>query len=189
MPVSQRILSATAGILILAWTNIAVGQLAVPGLGADDGRENELDKHIQFAAEYQLKAGSREGVLMLTAKLPAGHHLYALRQSGKMPPSKLVLLENNQLALTQPFRPDSKPILIDPDPVYDKLEKHTGNVVFWAPFQLSPAAQPEKMSVVLQFTGTVCSAEGMCFPIRKHRLRAVYTGKFHADLHTKTAKK
>ena len=169
------------GLLLLSIT--------VPAAAQNNAQQDGLDRHIKFAAEYQVKSGTRQGVIMLSADIASGNHIYALKQDGTMPPSKLSVVKRETFALSGQFKPDSKPIVVDPDPVFQKLAKHKGKVVFWVPFELSDGADVEKLDVELEFNGTVCSVEGMCFPIRNHRIRAIYTGEYDPELEKKTAKK
>lgn len=140
----------------------------------------EDEEPIKFSAEYQIEEGSTRGVILLSVNIQEDHYIYSLSEiENGPPPSKIGVEQSAAFKLTDKFLPDSKPIVIEHDPVYEcRIEKHKGKVVFWVPFELSDRSSSEQMTFEVNFEGAVCSKTGSCRLLRDRKFEAKFSGYY-----------
>ena len=104
-----------------------------------------------------IESGAKGNVLVVTATLEEGWHLYSLEQKpGGPQPTKITLAADSPLKLAGPFRPDAPPHnrTIKDVPGWNGLvvEEHAGTVIWRAPLAASPDGKAAKVrgSVSLQ---------------------------------------
>ncbi len=153
----------------------------VIGLSANSllGQQQKLEDQIRFSAEFQIEKGTDQGVILLTAEIVKGNYIYALKQPGKViSPSKITVAKSDSFSV-EGFLPDSDPILVKNDPVFRAdIAKHKGKIVFWAPIKLVKGQLPKDLKIEVSFNGSVCTAQGMCFPIRDKPIRVRFGGYY-----------
>ena len=104
-----------------------------------------------------IESGAKGNMLVVTATLEEGWHLYSLEQKpGGPQPTKITLAADSPLKLAGPFRPDAPPHkrTIKDVPGWNGLvvEEHDGTVTWRAPLAASPDGKAAKVrgSVSLQ---------------------------------------
>jgi thiol:disulfide interchange protein len=104
-----------------------------------------------------IESGAKGSMLVVTASLEEGWHLYSLEQKpGGPQPTKITLAADSPLQLAGPFRPDTPPHkrTIKDVPGWNGLvvEEHAGTVTWRAPLAASPDGKAVKVrgSVSLQ---------------------------------------
>lgn len=104
--------------------------------------------------------------------LSPGHYLYALTQTGGLA-TTLEVAVDNQMRIAGPFYSSEPPQRVARDPLLNiPVEKHTGRIVFYLPLTISGHWQPNELSIPIRVNGQVCSANGMCIPIRNRVMEA-----------------
>jgi len=90
----------------------------------------------------------------------------------------LAVLPSNDLRVISKFASEKAPTVIEKDPVFERrIEKHSGQVKFFAPIEVRPGVDLNQLSQEVQFSGQVCS-EGGCQPIRNFKANARFAGYF-----------
>lgn len=132
----------------------------------------------QITSRIHLEKGTNEGYLVVQMDLAQGYHVYSLDPKSSPSPTRLAVLPSNDLRVTSKFVSDQAPKVIEKDPVFgQRVEKHTGQVQFFAPIQVRAGVDLQKLVQEVQFSGQVCSASA-CQPIRNHTSKAKFAGYF-----------
>jgi thiol:disulfide interchange protein len=104
-----------------------------------------------------IEPGAEQGILVVTATLEEGWHLYSLEQKpGGPQPTKITVAADSPLKLAGPFRPDAAPHkrTIKDVPGWNGLvvEEHAGTVIWRAPLAPNPDGKAAEVhgSVSLQ---------------------------------------
>jgi thiol:disulfide interchange protein len=97
-----------------------------------------------------IESGAKGNMLVVTATLEEGWHLYSLEQKpGGPQPTKIMLAADSPLKLAGPFRPDAPPHkrTIKDVPGWNGLvvEEHAGTVTWRAPLAASPDGKAAKI--------------------------------------------
>lgn len=129
-------------------------------------------------SRIHLEKGTNTGYLVVEIQLSEGHHLYSLNPEGSVAPTRLAVLPSNDLRVKSKFVADTAPIVIEKDPVFERrIEKHKGQVRFFAPIEVRGGIDHTQLSQEVQFSAQVCSDNG-CRPIRDLKLTASFGGYF-----------
>lgn len=132
----------------------------------------------QISSRIHLEKGTNQGYLVVQVDLEQGYHVYSLDPKGSPSPTRLAVLPCNDLKVTSKFVSNKAPKVIEKDPVFgQRVEKHTGQVQFFAPIQVRAGVDLQKLVQEVQFSGQVCS-DSACQPIRKHTSKAQFAGYF-----------
>ena len=125
-----------------------------------------------------IEPGAGQGILVVTATLEEGWHLYSLEQKpGGPQPTKITVAADSPLKLAGPFRPDAAPHrrTIKDVPGWNGLvvEEHAGTVTWRAPLALNPDGKAAEVhgSVSLQ----LCR-DNACTPPETIPFKAVASG-------------
>jgi thiol:disulfide interchange protein len=125
-----------------------------------------------------IEPGAGPGILVVTATLEEGWHLYSLEQKpGGPQPTKITVAADSPLKLAGPFRPDAAPHrrTIKDVPGWNGLvvEEHAGTVTWRAPLALNPDGKAAEVhgSVSLQ----LCR-DNACTPPETIPFKAVASG-------------
>ena len=144
-------------------------------------------KPWKLSSRIHLEKGTNQGYLVVQMDLADGYHVYSLSEKGSPSPTKLAVLPSNDLKVTSKFVSAKAPLVIEKDPVFgQRIEKHKGQVQFFAPIQVRVGVDPAKLTQEIQFSGQVCS-ESACQPIRNLTSSASFAGYFEIPKQNKTA--
>jgi thiol:disulfide interchange protein len=167
----------------LAWTSIALAQSDGPAIPKGDfgfgGEEAEDDAaKITFKATYDLKKGTREGTLKVTATLADGWHVYSVTQQRPLRKTQIKVASDSLAEPIAPesFKPDQPPKIHFDKEIYGDvpLEEHEVAVTWSAPLKLKADADPAKTTLDLKVSGQVCS--NSCVPF-SDELTAKFAGE------------
>lgn len=138
---------------------IATGAGSVAALGAQpalDGADPlaalgaPAADSIVVSATYMLDASGRAGRLDVAAEVPAGWHIFSLTQPPGGPlATKLTLDPASPIRLTGEFVAAPAPSARIDELAFKglRVEEHEGRVVWSAPFELNPGADPAQLSI------------------------------------------
>lgn len=146
-------------------------------LGAEANQQSN-DSPVSISAAFKLKPGTKQGHLVVTAKIRDGWHTYSVTQKPGGPiPSKLTVAESPQYSVdkfvAQPAPTKKK------DTTFDMVvEQHRGQVVWFAPITLKQDVVPEKLAIKVIYNGGACESKdgGMCVPIFDVEKTATFAG-------------
>ena len=173
--------------LIVAWVslsaiaaNVALAQSTPVSTGArrsfvPDDRKEENQKPYKLSTRIHLEEGGTKGYLVVKVELSPSYFVYALKQSGEAPPTKLSVGETKQFKLSGDFAPDISPEVFD-DEYLGRVEKHAKEVQFFAPIEVASGVDVSKLQYDLSFRGQVCG-ESSCLPV-KEKLTGKFAGYF-----------
>lgn len=138
----------------------------------------EPDRPWKLGSRIHLEKGTNKGYLVVQLDLDEGYHAYSLNPKGSPSPTRLAVLPSNDLKVQSKFVSDKPPIVIEKDPVFgQRIEKHKGQVQFFASIVVRPGVDLQKLSQEVQFSGQICS-DNACQPIRGKNVSAKFAGFF-----------
>ncbi len=138
----------------------------------------EAQTKLKLSARYQIEEGTRQGWIVVSAEIPKGNHIYALTQKGTPPPTKIKIAESEEFSITEKFKSNKKPKVIEKDPIFQsRIEKHEGQVAFLAPITIANEADIEELMIDLKFHGQLCSDTG-CIPYFNKPVLVEFGGYF-----------
>ncbi len=125
-----------------------------------------------------IEPGAEQGILVVTATLEEGWHLYSLEQKpGGPQPTKITVAADSPLKLAGPFRPDVPPhrLTIKDVPGWNGLvvEEHAGTVTWRAPLMANPEG---KAAVVRGSMSLQLCRDNACTPPETISFTAVASG-------------
>lgn len=148
----------------------------------------EPNRPWKLTSRIHLEKGSNRGYLVVQLDLADGYHVYSLNAEGSPSPTRLAVLPSNDLLVQSKFASDKAPMVIEKDPVFgQRIEKHKGQVQFFASIVVRPGVDLKKLSQEVQFSGQICS-ENACQPIRKQTATAQFSGFFEVPKTRNAAK-
>ena len=163
-----------------AETQPADGKTARAATTAPAKAEANQPKPWLISSRIHLEKGSTQGYIVVQLDLSEGYHVYSLNPQGSLSPTRLAVIPSNDLRVKSKFVSDKPPLVIEKDPVFDRrIEKHKGQVRFFAPIEVRAGVDPTQLMQEVQFSGQVCSADG-CQPIRDLISNASFAGYFEA---------
>lgn len=147
------------------------------GLGQTKGA-NQPKSPWKISSRIHLQKGTNEGYIVVQLDLNEGYHVYSTNPKGSPSPTKFAVLPSNDLKVKSKFMADKNPKVIEKDPVFEqRIEKHTGQIQFFAPIVVRPGIDLQKLRQEVQFSGQICS-ESSCQPIRGVSSTASFSGYF-----------
>lgn len=129
-----------------------------PAAGADE-------KPVAIRAQFALSTDDRPARLYVTATMKEGWYVYSITQPPGGPiATKITLDETDAVKLAGPFRPSPKPKK-KVEPIFDDLvvETHSGTVTWYAPIELAPGVDPQKLKIPGEVRAQPCEAN-RCLP-------------------------
>lgn len=140
-----------------------------------------------ISSRIHLQKGTNEGYIVIQLDLKEGYHVYSTNPKGSPSPTKFAVLPSNDLKVKSKFMADKNPKVIEKDPVFQqRIEKHTGQIQFFAPIAIRPGIDLQKLKQEVQFSGQICS-ESSCQPIRAVSSTASFSGYFELPKARKAA--
>lgn len=132
-------------------------EFGLPGLGKLGNAEAGAE--VKFTGKLEVAEGTGEGLVSLTANIPASYHIYSTTTKGGLPTRFKLIGEGAELL--GKFEPDR-----DAPPKYSEafmldVEEYEGTVVWTAAVKLPSDADPEQLDLIVQASGQICD-EGSC---------------------------
>jgi thiol:disulfide interchange protein len=139
--------------------------------GADGGEP------VEFAADFEITEGGREGKLRVKATLSPPWYIYSVTQPPGGPLKTEIELKGDQAKLTGPFQA-SKPPKIVKSEVFKgiPIEEHFGEVTWTAPIEIAEGVKAEDLKLTVSINGQTCIENGSCKPISDKEVEAKFTG-------------
>ncbi len=139
----------------------------------------EPKQPYKLTGRYHLERGSNRGYLVLQVELEKDAYIHSLTLEKGLHPSTIEIQPTDQMVARGTFQPDLPPSIIEHDPTFEcRMEKHFGKVQFFIPTEFNPNIDLERFKPQLNFSGQVCTAEGVCIPLRKEIVPAQFSGFF-----------
>ena len=115
-----------------------------------------LAQDIEVVAELELKTGTRDGLLTVTANIPDGFHTYSLTQPVGGPTKSTLKINGTGIQLTRDFFAQQEPEKHD-DELMGPMEELRGVVSWVARVQVSPEVDPAKLKAKIDLFAQVCT--------------------------------
>ena len=115
-----------------------------------------LAQDIEVVAEVELKTGTRDGLLTVTANIPDGFHTYSLTQPVGGPTHSTLKINGTGIQLTSDFLAQQEPEKHD-DELMGPMEELRGMVSWVARVQVSPEVDPAKLKAKIDLFAQVCT--------------------------------
>jgi DsbC/DsbD-like thiol-disulfide interchange protein len=133
----------------------------------------------QMTGRIHIEQGTSQGYLVLQVDLADNHYIYSVAPKQSPAPTQLKVAPSSSFRMLANFSPDTAPIVIEKDPVFEqRIEKHKGTVQFFAPIKLEDGVNLATINAEVVFIGQVCSEEGFCIPLRGNKVVAQFAGYF-----------
>ena len=155
--------------------------------GSQSKTVGEVKKPWKLSSRIHLEKGTNSGYLVVQLDLNEGFHVYSLNPKGSPSPTKLAVMPSNDLKVESKFVSKTAPKVIEQDPIFkQRIEKHAGQVQFFAPIIVRRGIDLQKLTQEVQFSGQICS-ESACQPIRNQTATATFGGFFELPKPRKAA--
>lgn len=166
-----------------AGTGNAGRGFSIPKFGGSKTPDQQTQKPWKFEGRLHLQQDSTEGYIVLQIDLAPGHYIYSVSPEGSPAPTKISIVPSASVQTADTFSPDQPPAVIENDPIFERrIEKHTERVQFFVPCRLDPHADYKLTGLpVIEFNGQVCSTDGVCIPIRNHKIAVQFAGYFQQE--------
>ena len=113
-------------------------------------------QEIQVDAELELKLGTRDGLLTVTAEIPEGSHTYSMTQPKGGPVRSTLKLNGSGIQLVSEFVPQQEPEKHD-DEFIGPIEELRGTVSWVAPVQISHDVKPAELQATVDLYAQICT--------------------------------
>jgi len=155
-------------LLSATFISSSFAQFSLPGItpGTKIGDNAAKKEVVKVSADYMLAADGKHGVLLVTAKLSKGWHIYSITQAaGPIKRTVIRLDESDGIELLGSFRAEHPPEK-KPEEVYDGLivESHHNLVTWQAPFQVTDPALLPSLKIKGHINVQVCNAQQCLAP-------------------------
>ncbi len=157
------------------------------GLDPSDSSRQEEAEPFKLSSRFHLQKGTKTGYLIVKIELPEGSYIYSLTQPAPLRPSKIKATKSNQFHMNGSFTPDTPPIVVEKDPIFEqRLEKHLNVVQFFTSVDIAPGVSPESLEAELVFSGQVCNEEGYCVPVFGAKTKGKFAGYYERTAEKRT---
>ena len=163
--------AAALGATGPALAQIRLGdQLGGPSRSPLAGLEGDsaFEEPVTLSAQFTAPTAQRPAMLMITADIAPGWHVYSLTQPPGGPiKTKIELAPSPQYHLAGQFRGQPAPTTrVDNEAwVGLTIEEHTDRVTWYAPVELAPGVDPASLTITGQVRMLAC--KDSCIPINK----------------------
>lgn len=133
-----------------------------------EGADSVFADPVTLTAQFTAATADRPAVLMITAKIAPGWHVYSLTQaSGGPTKTKIEVADSPQYHLIGQFRsiPDPTTHVDDTAWVGLTIEEHANEVTWYAPIELTPGVDPATVKVSGKVRMLACQES--CIPANK----------------------
>ena len=148
--------------------------------------DSQFNDPVTLSAQFTAATADRPAVLMITADIAPGWHVYSLTQPpGGPTKTKIELTASPQYHLAGQFRSQPEPIKrVDNEAwVGLTIEEHDGQVTWYAPIELAAGVDPASLTITGKVRMLACKES--CIPVNKDftaRLgRGVPIGELDSD--------
>lgn len=159
---------------LLSCGEAALGQVRIGGqlsggspLAGLEG-DSQFSDPVMLEAQFSAASAERPAVLMITARIERGWHVYSLTQpSGGPTKTKIELTESPQYHLIGQFRSLPEPTKrVDNEAwVGLTIEEHDGEVTWYAPIELAAGVDPASLTITGKVRMLACKES--CIPVTK----------------------
>ena len=115
-----------------------------------------LAQEIEVSAELELKTGTRDGVLTVTAAIPDDWHTFSLTQPVGGPTRSTLKLKGTGIQLIGDFVAQQEPEIHD-DEFAGTVEELRGTVFWAARVQVSPDVEVAKLQAKIEMYAQICT--------------------------------
>jgi thiol:disulfide interchange protein len=144
--------------------------------GADAG---QAAGRVSVSADFQIKQGTRQGVVRLHADIQEGWHIYSTTQPPGGPIRATIdVADTPGVEVTGPFQPDRDPLVSRQEEAFGDLDiEEFGEQVTWsAPIRLDSGIDPQQVEIKLTLNGQVCATSGACELVQNKTAVASFDG-------------
>lgn len=183
----MRLQNSVCLILLLCFA--ALGCDAAPAFGQGQPSNAEIQKRryqareeslpYRLSSRFHIQKGTNQGYVVVRVVMDKDHYIYSLDQKGDLSATSIKAVDEKQFRLKGRFNPDKPAKVIEKDEVLkQRVEKHTGEIQFFAPIELVPGADVKKLTSSLVIDGQVCKEKGYCMPIMNKKIACRFAGYF-----------
>jgi thiol:disulfide interchange protein/DsbC/DsbD-like thiol-disulfide interchange protein len=145
-------------------------QLGGPSRSPLAGLEGDstFDDPVVLSAQFTAPTAERPAVLMITAEIAPGWHVYSLTQPpGGPTKTKIELAPSPEYQLAGEFRSQPQPTERVDDEAWVGLtiEEHSGRVTWYAPIELGSGVEPASLTIAGRVRMLAC--KDSCIPVTK----------------------
>ena len=145
-------------------------QLGGPSRGPLAGLEgdSQFSDPVTLSAQFTAPTAERPAVLMITAEIAPGWHVYSLTQPpGGPTKTKIELNDSTQFKLIGQFRSQPEPTERVDDQAWVGLtiEEHEGQVTWYAPIELTAGVDPASLAITGKVRMLACKES--CIPVNQ----------------------
>lgn len=165
------VLLGTIGTAATLFGQVRLGdQLGGPKspLAGLEGADSVFADPVTLTAQFTAATADRPAVLMITAKIAPGWHVYSLTQpAGGPTKTKIEVADSPQYHLIGQFRsiPDPTTRVDDSAWVGLTIEEHAGEVTWYAPIELAAGVDPATLTISGKVRMLACKES--CIPANK----------------------
>src|SRR3954463_13730880 len=138
-------------------SSAALGQESLLQLGGAGSAESEM---VKAAGYFTAPAGGKPALLVVSADVAPGWHIYSLtQQPGGPVKSKIKLAQTADFKIAGDFKPLKPADVHRYEDIYPSLpvEEHQGHVVWVAPIDIAAGVDPAKLEIAGAVNAQVCS--------------------------------
>lgn len=137
-------------------------ELGLPKLGGFGGEGAD----VTWTGKWEAAKGTDEGLITITAQVPAEHHIYSTTTKGGLP-TRFKLSGPDAVQVTGAFEPQQDPHARE-SPELGPVEEHEGSVTWTAAIRFPRDLNAEEVELTINVSGQVCKdgEGGNCRPIR-----------------------
>ena len=145
------------------------GNFSFPGV--------DTGEPVEFSASFEIKEGTRDGQLKVTAQLADPWYIYSVTQPPGGPLKTEIELRGKEGKLSGPFQSDKEPKVVESEVFKGiPIEEHFGRVTWTAPLELAEGVDPKSLKLVVVINGQTCIENGSCKPISDVEVEATFAG-------------
>ncbi len=182
-----------AGLLVAGSITCSVSTAQPPPLpggpplpGADDpfnllgppGMSGAPGAKAEFTGEFQVAEGTREGRLLIHARIQPNWHLYSTTQaSGGPMATEIAVTPSTDVRLMGQFQADRDPH-VHVDPAFPDVmsEEFSVEVTWTMPIELAPNVDPAKITIGAVVNGQACETGGSCVLLENIGVECLFNG-------------
>lgn len=129
------------------------------GFGSQSGRAN-----VSVSGKFVQEANSPStGKLILEAVVPDGYHMYSITQKAGGPTAAKIIIEPSEQYSVGTFTAQTAPEVQNVNYYDVPIEEHRGTVVWTAPVQFAPGADPSSIEIKGSLSYQICDdVNGTC---------------------------
>ena len=137
----------------------------------DDSRDQIVLNPVTVSSQITPAAADRPAILMITARVAEGRHIYSITQPPGGPTrTKIELAPSTDYRLLAPFTAHPGPKShVEKGPVWAgvEIQEHEGKVTWHAPIELTAGVDPKALEIRGKVRMDVCETGGYCEPVNK----------------------